>query len=221
MANPRSMVMAQVGGRTYPLVSHPNCRTCQSPFRQDIERGLLQGLSLRVLVGSLTGLPQGVLPHPNKEGIKNHKEHHMPFTAQVQRRIIERRAEQLGRDIEEAGESLIDGVTAAELTVQKGFERMANGEISPNVTEMLAAAKFLREVEKDAGGGIDEQAFYEILSAYMETVVKFIPQDRMQEFALAMRTHPVIAAQQRRMQQEPDHEVIESLDPVEVGDIAG
>ena len=35
---------------------------------------------------------------------------------------------------------------------------------------------------------IDEQAFYLILSAYMETVVKFIPQDRMQEFALGMPT---------------------------------
>ena len=219
MANPRSVVMARIGGYTYPLVTHSNCRSCQSPFRADIERGLLQGLSLRVIVDSLAALPEGVLPHPNKNNIKNHRGQHMPFTAQTQRRLIERRAEQLGRDIEEAAESLIDGVTAAELTVQKGFERMASGEISPNVTEMLTAAKFLREVEKDAGGDITEQAFYEILSAYMETVVKFIPPSRMQEFALAMRAHPVIVAQQKRMEQANDYEMIGEV--AEMGDIAG
>jgi hypothetical protein len=193
--HPASMVMTRIGGQDYPLRSVSSCKTCQSPHRMAIENELLQARSYTSIAKSLEGLDAGHLGHPSPEGISDHvKRGHIPLPVSAKRRLIERRAKDIGRSIEESEESLADHVTLAQMVVTRGYERLVSGEIEPNLTEALAAGKFLHEVEKSVGGGVDESAWRDTLMVYLEVSRQFIPQEKWAEFSRSVGSHPVIKA---------------------------
>jgi hypothetical protein len=194
-AHPSSMVMTRIGGKEYPLRSMPTCRTCQNPNRMFIENELLRGMSYASIARALEGMQTGHLPHPNAEAISDHiNRGHLPLGASAQRRLIERRAKVIGRNIETAEDSLVDYVTVNQMIVSRGFERLQEGEIAPDLTEVIAASKFLHQIEQNAGGGIDEQAWRDAMLVYMEVAREFIPADRWQEYGAALSSNPILLA---------------------------
>jgi hypothetical protein len=195
MTHPSSMVNTRIGGVDYPMRSLPNCKTCQDPNRLQIENDLIRGLSYNSISRSLDGLPMGGLAHPTGEQISDHvKKGHIPLGVSTQRRLIERRAKEIGRSIDDAEDTLIDMVTVNQMIVQKGFERLAEGVLDPDISDIIAASRFLQQVEQNAGGGIDENTWRDALMAYMETTRVFIPQDRWAEYGAAMNANPILKA---------------------------
>lgn len=193
--HPSSMVVTRIGGVDYPMRSVPSCKTCQSPHRLAIENDLVKGLSYASIARSLVDLPGGHLGNPSAEGISDHvRKGHIPVGASAQRRLIERRAKEIGRSIEDSEESLVDYVTVSQMIVARGFERMQGGEIAPDLGDVIAASKFLYQIDQSAEGGMDQEVMLQALHAYMEVARSFIPQERWQEYGALMERHPVLRA---------------------------
>lgn len=193
--HPASMVMTKIGGREYPLRSIPSCKTCQDPNRLFIENELIRGASYASIARALVDMPAGDLGHPNSEGISSHIERgHLPLGVATQRRMIERRAKEIGRSIQDSEENLADYVTVNQMIVSRGFERMQAGEINPDLGDVINASKFLHTVEQASGGDLDEQAWRDAMLAYMEVAAEFIPPERFAEYGQALSAHPVLRA---------------------------
>ena len=206
--NNSSMVMTRIGGVDYPLRSDPNCKTCQSPHRIRIEADLIRGHSYRAIARSLEGLPEGVKGHPTRESISNHvQKGHLPIGQAVQRRIIERRAREIGQAVEDSEEPLVDHITINRMIVQKGFEAMASGSLDIKASDVVQASRFLHQVEKEAGGDIDAQAWIQAVMEYMEIAQRFIPSDQWAAYGAALQRSPVLRSLAQRQSQTIEGEV--------------
>lgn len=189
------MVTIRVGGQDYVMRSDPNCFTCQSPHRMFIENELIQGRSYSTIAEALSTMTTGLKPRPSKQSIGNHvRADHLPLTAGAQRRLIERRALEIGASYEEGVDDVIDMVTVNQMIVAKGFQRMQRGDIEPDLNDVIAASRMLFQIEQSVGGGLDEQVWRDALMVYMEIAQQFIPQAAWQDYARALTGHPVIKA---------------------------
>lgn len=206
----QSMVMTRIGGHDYPMRSEPNCKTCQSPNRLYIEASLLRAQSYASIARSLSGLPPGEKGHPTDEGIAAHvKNGHVPINQGIQRRIIERRAKEIGRSVEDDEDTLADYVTVNQMIVDKGLAMLAEGNLELKGTDVIAASKFLHQVEQGAGGDIDVQAWIEAVMEYMEIAQKFIPPAAWQAYSAALQKSPVLKALADRQANTVKSEVAE------------
>lgn len=210
MTQPTSLVQVRIGGQDYAMRSEPNCKTCQSPNRLYIESELVRGRSYRSISRSLVGMPEGEKGHPSHESISNHvTAGHVPLGAATQRRIIERRAKEIGRSVEDSEDPLVDYVTVNQMIVHKGFEMLASGSLDIKAADVIGAAKFLKQVEDAAGGDIDTQAWIEATMEYMEIAQRFIPPQAWAEYSAALQASPVLRALAARQQQTIEGEVAE------------
>jgi hypothetical protein len=202
-SRPASMVATRIGGHDYPMRSIGGCKTCQDPNRLQIENDLIKGQSYASIARGLEGMPEGDLGHPTGGQISEHvKRGHIPIGVSVQRRLIERRAEEIGRSVNDAEDALIDYVAVSQLIVHKGFERMQDGEIAPEMADVLTASRFLHQVEQSAGGALDENAWRDALMAYMDTTRAFIPPERWEEYGRAMNANPILQAMSKAAEQK-------------------
>lgn len=215
---PESVVEVIIGGRRYPVVSRPLCRTCQSPHRLDIEHKILSGYSFTAIANWAAeqdpytdqDLQDGRLPPPGPDALRTHARAHMAIGGAVRRALMDRRVAELagdGRDDDVA----VDPIGMARLTVQIGLEGLADGSIRPDMPDVLAAAKFLatHDVKDD---GPDAAAWRDAILTYMEVAKTFIPPNQWSAFGSALAAHPVLrqlaasAAQPRTPAIAPSHE---------------
>lgn len=197
--SPASMVMTRIGGRDYPLRSVPQCKTCQSPHRLLIENALLQGRTYKAIERELEGLDPGPMGNPNAEGISHHyKEGHLPLPQAVQRRLIERRAEEIGINMESAVDSLVDKVTVAQSIVQKGWEMLAADQAAPTVAETISAIKLLHDIEKQSEQSLDQEAWVQSVQIMMEVARELMDDEQWDWFGRKLASHPVLRAMAKK-----------------------
>jgi hypothetical protein len=208
-----SVAMITIGGRTYPRRFAPKCYVCQSPHRAYIEDQVYNGYSKASVVRDLESMEPGHLPHPSIESLRTHFEKHSPARQVMQYKLMEERAKQVGKSIDDATDSLVDEYVAARTVVQIGYERIISGEIKPEISDVLAAAKLVQQIEAGASGGIDQEMWVSALTAYFELTTDLIPPDLMQAWRKRMDTHPVLRAIKEKRERE--EEIV-----VEHGDIA-
>jgi hypothetical protein len=188
------MTMIRIGTDDYPLVSAYNCRTCQSQHRTFIENQLILGRSYRAIRREIEKLEVGVLPHPSIEGLSLHvRNGHMPMPAQTRRRIIERRAEQVGSTLENE-DDLVDYITVNEMILRRGWERMMSGEIEPNMNDLAQAIAMRAKIEATSTEGYDAEVWQGTLMAYMEVAQRFIPPEVFQQYGRELSKHPIMKA---------------------------
>ncbi len=192
---PGSVLMVEVNGQRYPMKRAPQCRTCMSPYRMEIEQAILEQHSYRKIAAAVEGREEGRLPHPSYQSIREHVNNgHMPIGPTAERALVESRAKQIGRDIEEHVSSLADYATVNEIIIQRGMERLARGELRPSMSELLAAIRMQHSIESTSEDGLDSAAWQQALVAYMEVAQQFIPQDLLQSYGAALAQHPVLRA---------------------------
>ena len=199
----RSLVMTRIGDRDYPLYSEPKCSTCQSPHRATIEAMIVQGSSYRSAAREAARLPHHDRPAPSHHSIANHvKTGHLPLPHAVQRKIIEKRAREVGKSVEEGDEPLADYLVVNQLIIQRGLAAMSEGKIDLKASDVIAASRFLHDVEREAVGDTDGQVWMEALMAYMEIAVEFIPIESRGAYGAALHASPVLRALAKRQQQQ-------------------
>jgi hypothetical protein len=202
--HPSALVMTRIGGQDYPMRSVPTCKTCQSPYRADIESALVKGSSYASIARDIEARPNpGRLGHPSVNSITDHvKKGHLPIGPAAQRALIERRSKEIGLDIENEVVNLADHVTVARMVVQKGFEAIQAGDLTPDVKDVMAASKFLFEIDRQTQAGLDQETFMAVLHAYMEVATKFIPPEMFQAYGRALDAHPTLRMVTAKMEQQ-------------------
>lgn len=194
---PAALVMTRVGGRDYPLVSVQNCKTCQSPYRAWIEQYIVQGMTYGGIAKMLTDTQEygGPLGHPDKERIANHvQQGHFALPLVAQRALIERRAKDVGKNLEDAAEQLVDYVTANELLIQRGVEALQAGEIEVDATALLGAIKAQHAIEQTLGASVDQETWVSATMAMIEDARMVMSPQQWDEFTARLEVNPVILA---------------------------
>lgn len=184
---PRAMAEVKIGGKVYPVVSRPNCRTCQHPDRLHIEHQIMSGVSYTAVAEWAADQEAGHLPPPGPDALATHAKAHMGIPGRVQRAIIDRRAKDLTLDADDA--MAADYVTLARLLVKTGLEGLADGTLKPQLSDVLAAARFLGEHDS-ADDDQDIAAWRETLMTYMEVAHRYIPHTAWSAFHDELSGHP-------------------------------
>lgn len=201
-------VTYRMGGTDVPLIRDPQCRVCNSPHRFDAEEKIIEGVAFKKINDRL---PQGAEPFSDSS-LRRHWKNHMAVEQAVARDIVERRAMQVGKRISDAEETLIDGITLMQVVVQKTFERIARGELEPNLREGLAAAKGLADLGEYDDGALDQQAYVEAFSIYQAEARAQMGDEGFAAFGEALAKSPVLAALMARYHgeaPEPEPEAAE------------
>lgn len=194
----RSIITYRIGGREYPLKSVRNCKVCMSPYRFDIEEAIVAGRVYKKIVDSL--------PDGHDLTVENVKKHyyndHMPLSVSATREIVERRAQQVGKRIEDSIESLIDGKTLLDTVVQKTFEAVAAGEIKPELADGIRAARILAALGEFDQSGLDQHAIIEAFMVYQEQAQSVMTPEQFEEFGNLLEESPVLKALAARYEGE-------------------
>ncbi len=193
----QSLITYKVGGREYPLRTVQRCHTCMDPQRFEIERQIVSGRTYRKIHEYIQGFYADD-PDRNGPSIRSMQDHftngHMPVESSSIREVVERRAQAVGKAIDQGTEELVDGITLMETVVMKAFARIAGGEEAPSVRDGLAAAKLLAELGAYDGGNVDQQAYVDAFMAYHETAEQIMDPAAFARFGEALATNPVLRA---------------------------
>lgn len=180
-----SVVQVKIGNKIVDARKIKSCLTCNHPARMAIEEMLLHGESYQAIIRRYSEVEYNVagrrqtLPKLDYQVLRAHyKNGHMPLEAAVVRDLIEKRAAEIGSDYEEIGERFADRVLFARMVVAKGQQRLATGEIQPDVKETLAAAKFLQDVE-DASRGVEGTEIWAQAMEVYFTVARKVMNDEL------------------------------------------
>lgn len=187
----------QVGDRLYPVKFVKNCKTCRSRYRAQIEQAILGGVPYKRIFDEAVEPydDHSALGAPTCQGVMTHvRRGHMPLPYSTQRSILENRATELGRSIEEGEQLLVDSVGTLRAIVQRGFERMNNGEIQPTMGDFIAALRLegaLSGSQSDDGAA-DNEVWRKAFVAYMEIVKGSVSPEVFQRIGTQMRGSAVM-----------------------------
>lgn len=127
-------------------ISHPQCKVCQSPSRRFIDRLLVLGIPAAQVAAQYSDIDE---IEYSRKSMANHKNKHLDLRDAAIRRMVEKRAEEAGIDVEAATESLLTSRSALETLVHKGYESVVTGEVLVRPEDMMSALKHLREEEEE------------------------------------------------------------------------
>lgn len=130
----------RVRGHDYPLRFAFGCKTCNSPYRYEIEVAMLGGRGAPSIV---RGLPEG---HGlSAENINDHRTNgHSPADTAVMTALMQ---EEFEGDIDEANGTIVTALGLLKNVVRLGFEGIQSGDIRVNLKETVAAAAILVQLQ--------------------------------------------------------------------------
>lgn len=192
----RSAVSYRIGGRDYPMTSIPQCKVCQHPDRVEIERRSLSGYGPTAIHRALSAGAQEALKVRN---IMDHCRNHLPLDLVARQAIVDARAREIGVDIEQATNTLVDQISFARVGLQRAYERMALGEVNPGISDGIAFARFLQDVEEKAGGAdFDQEVMLRGFMAYIRAMQKVCSPEQIREISRAVHEDPIMASMLRQ-----------------------
>lgn len=212
-----ALVKVRIGNRTYDAVRDSSCHTCMHPARLEIEEKLVQGHSYRAIAALYSGTEwtnaDGTrlkLPEINERSIFHHmKTGHLPVETAALRQIAEERAKEMGQKYEEMTASLVDGYTFSKQVLAITQQKLASGELHPDVKDGLAAAKLIKEFEDTAQGNVDTEAWAEAMTIFFETAQNVMPPEMWSQFGSLLSQNPILAAIQNRINGQDQEDVME------------
>lgn len=186
----RSVVSYKVGGHLYPVRTVRDCPVCNSTYRLDMEEMIVLGKTYGRI---LRALPQG--HQITVESLNKHySDDHMPLGATGARRVLQERANEVGRSMEEHLDAVVDGVALSRLVVEKAFEAVASGEQKVTLKDGLDAAKFLSTLGEYDQGGLDQSVWVEAIMAYLEETRTTMTDEQFADFGRRLDSNPVLRA---------------------------
>jgi hypothetical protein len=188
--SPTSTIVYRVGGREYPMRMATHCRVCNSRHRAQIEEALLKGYGYAPVARNY-GEEEGLTTQNVAEHVRNQ---HLPMDLAVRRGIMEEHARQVGKSIEEAETSIIDYLGFARIGLQRVLERVATGEIQPDIKDGIEFAKLIMKAEELAGdgGNLDHQVVLRGFLSYMQAVAKVCTPAQVKEIGALISSNPVV-----------------------------
>lgn len=189
------VMLIRVGGRDYPAKQVKQCRTCRSKYRTQIEQGIIGGMTYRAILANLVDPfdDHSHLGSPSYTSIQRHvSQKHMPLPFSTQRKIIEDRAAELGKSVEEGEALLIDSISIHRSLIQKGFERLNNGEIQVGMADLLKALQLQQAAEGGKELSLDEDIWRDALMEYMSIVRRNVDTKVLQRIGRELAESPIL-----------------------------
>ena len=164
---------------THGYTPRRNCKVCSLGYDMIsyVNKQLIVGIPAADISRSLDHMfEQGGLAHKvSYDSVLNHSKKHLPLKHEAVRRLIERRAGDAQLDIENGIENILQPIVVAEETMRRGFAALVKDEQKPTVTETLAAAKMLREFEREDAGNMDAAAAIHQVQKILKAVQEIVP----------------------------------------------
>lgn len=184
-----SAVMYQVGGRSYPMKSAVLCKTCQSHYRLEIESQIIKGYGYS---GIVRNLPDSC--ELNERNIREHvRNGHMPLDETIRHKIIEDRAKENGKLLEEEAGTVVDHIGFARVGIQKCFEDIMQGKQNVSVAEANQMANILLKAEQYAQGtDVDNYMVMQGFTTMLDILRTMLPADQYQDFGNRLAATPFL-----------------------------
>jgi hypothetical protein len=189
------VMVVRVNGRSYPARHVAQCKTCRSKYRTQIERGIIGGMTYQSIIDDLVEPydDHSPLGAPGYQSVMGHvRNGHMPMPYSLQRRILEKRASEMGKSVEQGESLIVDTVAATRMIVQRGFELMNNGDLQPSMGDLLKALQFQSSLEADKEQALDEEVWRDALIAYMDIVQRNVDPEVFQRIGREMARSPAL-----------------------------
>ncbi len=177
------------------LMGEPRCLTCVDPNRDEIDQGVLRGLSYRVI---LEGLPDGSSLTPRNLG-DHFRAGHLRNVEQGAARKMTLRATPddvgLGLSVDlvdGAAEAVADRLGFLGAIVGRVSERLVRGEIQPDVRDALAALKLIDGFEQRTGTGWDPNRASRVATAMFHAAQAVLSPSDLKAWANRFQQDPAI-----------------------------
>lgn len=211
-----SLVQIRIGNKVYDAVREPRCHTCNHPARMDIETQIVENIAFTTIAERWSDVEYTtahgeliVLPEISAASIRNHfKARHLPLQAAVTRQLAEKRMQEIGYNLDELGGKFVDQITFSKTVLQLAHDRLARGEITVDVKDGIAAAKYLAEAEAASGGGIDAAAWAQAMEQYFTEARKIMQPTQWRSFTDALGKNEILKELVRRINGESPPEAI-------------
>jgi len=115
-------------------------------------------------------------------------------------RLTERRAKEVGKSLDDASAVLVDQVLLADMVIQRTYERLAAGEIEPDVADGIAAAKFRQQIEREMGEAIDTEMWVSVVNAMISDGEAVMPPEIFAAWGERLRKNPVLHAARQKQE---------------------
>src|SRR5688572_23092685 len=127
-------------GKLPERIVEARCHTCQSEFRDYIERELIRGHSYLAISKSLGG-------SPDRRSISTHHKEHMAITAAAYRAILEEEASLEGQNFEEGVRGAITNRGVLELMIRKGFDDIMDDNTMVEPKDLIQIIKLKTDMD--------------------------------------------------------------------------
>lgn len=214
----RSLVQVKIGNKVFDARKDPKCKVCNHPARMEVEMAIADGWAYSRIARDYSNVDYSVgeramtLPVLSWQNVRTHfRAGHMPMGVELQRRLSEKRAAEIGSKYEDAADKFVDHYVVAQAVLHRGHERLVRGELEPDLKDTMAAAKFLKEIDDAAAGQLDTEAWSQAMTIYFETAQELMEPPVWQAFIRKLSTNPVLAAIARKLEgQDDDPNVVDA-----------
>jgi hypothetical protein len=130
----------KASGKLPERIVEARCHTCQSEYRDYIERELIRGHSYLAISKSLGGTP-------DRRSISTHHKEHMALTAAAYRAILEEEASLEGQNFEEGVRGAITARGVLELMIRKGFDDIMDDNTMVEPRDLIQIIKLKDDMD--------------------------------------------------------------------------
>ena len=168
--------------------SEVRCKVCSCADKQLTNGGAIQALANRLLLVPMS-YPD-ILDHLeplmadwppearfSRYSLRRHAQRHLKWEESALRQIADRRSEQVA-EVGSASRRLLDATVVLETVRQRGLDLLLQGEIKPNVRDLLAATSTLQELETAADGELSPAYLLSQLNTVINIIREEVPEER-------------------------------------------
>lgn len=161
-----SVASYRSAGQIKPLVTETRCHTCMHNDRFDIEIAIIQATPYRLI-----SQRYGISP----DSLRSHMAKHIPLEQTIMRASLDARAVDRGIIIDEVTTNYLTYIGFAETIMNRVYQRMAQGEIDPDMDDGLKAIAILQKDQDQISAKVDVLMWQKAWSALSSALQKHLP----------------------------------------------
>lgn len=181
-------------GALPPRIVESRCHTCNSEFRDYIERELIRGHSYLAISRSLGGAP-------DRRSISTHHKDHMAITAAAFRSILEEESSLEGQNYEEGVRGAITARGVLEIMIRKGFDDIIDDNTMVEPKDLIQIIKLKSDMDANYAE-VQVETYKRQVEIFKQAILEVVPPDMQAQ---------IVARVKRIRQREEDAVVHERL----------
>lgn len=171
-----------IDGVKYSYKPSPRCIICNSPesFRSLVDTLILTPKAYVEIQKNIRLLEIELERSEDEfitlDDIRKHAKNHLPQYKNRVREIIEQKAIKKGKSLLK-GEDLLTAEAFFQVIRDKGFDALIEGDIAPNMAQIIYAQEMLTKLEEQEKKDISQENIYNELNLIIQAIREVIPQE--------------------------------------------